>query len=362
MSTEQRRLLVFAGSYAEASDNGIYVFECDEQTGQLTEVACCSGMRNPTFVNIDADRGMLYAIGEGTNDSGKKVGEAAAFRIHAADGALELLNRRLTVDNTTCHIQRDQDSKYLTVTSYHGGMVGMLAIQSDGGVGELLDVQQHEGRSVNPEVQDRPRPHSSFYSPDGRFLLVQDLGMDQIITYRLDSESGKLIRQSAASCPPGAGPRHLTFHPNGAFAYVINELASTISTFAYDQVKGELTLLETVSTLPDDYEGENGCAEIAIASDGRFLYGSNRGHDSIVVFQVDSDFGKLTIAQHISVEGGHPRHFALSPKGNLLFAANRDSDNIVTFRVDASDGTLSKAGHQVTVSKPVCVVPAYFNK
>ncbi len=359
MTVSKEQLYIFAGSYAEAENSGIYVYTFDEQTGRLSRTDEWGGLKNPTFLNVDAERRLLYAIGETVDETGNKVGEAAAFAIDAASGKLELLNRAVTVASTTCHIQRDAASKYATVTSYHGGMVGLSAIEADGRIGALLDSQQHTGSSSHPERQDRPHPHSSFYSPDGRYLLVSDLGLDLIITYALDREQNKLARVQAATVPPGSGPRHLTFHPNGKFVYVINEINSTISSFAYEAEHGELTPLSTVGTIPASVTIENSCAEIAISKDGRYLYGSNRGHDSIVVFSVNSDDGSLEVVQHISVEGGHPRHFALTPNGAYLLAANRDTDNIVTFSVDANSGKLTYTGVQEQVSKPVCVIPIY---
>lgn len=358
---EQRQLLVFTGSYAEASDQGLRVFRLDESSGQLTETGSYAGLKNPTFIHVDAERKLLYSISEGVNAEGQKAGEAASFRIDDQEGKLKLISQRLTVAGTTCHIQRDQGNRFLSVTSYHGGMTGLLRIEEGGSIGELVDVRQHEGSSVDAERQDRPHPHSSFYSPDGRFLLVQDLGLDVIAVYRLDAEEGKLVPHDTVKLHGGAGPRHLTFHPNGKFAFVINELDSSITSLAYDASKGRLEVLGTVSTLPADYIGENGTAEIAISGDGRYLYGSNRGHDSIVVFGVNSEDGSLSLIQHISSGGGHPRHFALTPNGQYLLAANRDANNIVTFRVDAEKGTLQATGHEAEATKPVCVIPVYFN-
>ncbi|MFD0587093.1 lactonase family protein [Paenibacillus sp. GCM10027627] len=362
VSEKENRLLVFVGSYSEADQEGLHVFELDEQSGQLSGLSHYAGLKNPTFLNVDADKGVLYAIAETTNEAGNRVGSAAAYRIDASAGTLASINSKTTVESSTCHIQRDKEGRYAIVASYHGGMIGLISLLPDGGIGELLDVQQHEGGSlVDPEVQDRPHPHSSFFSHDERFLLVQDLGKDQIIVYRFDPENGKLILHSAADLPPGAGPRHLTFHPNGKFVYAINELKSSVSAFSFDSVEGKLEPIETVSTLPETFEGESYTAEIAISKDGRFVYGSNRGHDSIVVFSVDTESGKLAPIQHISVEGGHPRHFALTPNGNYLIAANRDGNNLVTFRIDGEQGTLESTGYHAQVSKPVCVVPTYFS-
>ncbi|WP_028610728.1 lactonase family protein [Paenibacillus harenae] len=357
MTTEQQRLLVFAGSYAETEESGVYVYALDEEWGTLTLQDEFAGLKNPTFLNVDAGKKILYSISETVSEDGRKVGEAASFAIDGVDGKLRLLNRAVTVDSTTCHIQRDADSRYLTVVSYHGGMVGLIRIAEDGTVGEMLDVRQHEGHSVHPERQDRPHPHSAMYSPDGRYLFVQDLGLDLIVTYAIDN--GKFIRHGEVKLHPGAGPRHLSFHPNGKFAYVINEVDSSITSFTYDDASGRLDATGTVNTLPADFDGENTCAEITVSKDGKFVYGSNRGHDSIVVFASDEQTGLLTLVQHVPSGGGHPRHFALTPNGRYLLAANRDSDNIVTFAVDRESGTLESTGKSTQVSKPVCVLPAY---
>jgi 6-phosphogluconolactonase len=359
VTVEQQRLLVFAGSYSEAEESGVYVYAFDEETGTLTLTDEFAGLKNPTFLNVDAERKLLYSIAETVNPDGKKIGEAAVFSIDAARGEIRLINREITVDSTLCHIQRDAKRSYLTVTSYHGGMIGLFGITEDGKIGDKLDVQQHEGSSLHPERQVRPHPHSSFFSPDGRFILVPDLGLDRIITYSVDEAEGKLVRHSEGVLHPGAGPRHLAFHPNGKHVYVINEVDSTITSFAFDAEKGQLTFSETVSTLPADFSGENSCAEITVSADGKFVYGSNRGHDSIVVFAVDEQSGLLTLVQHVSVQGGHPRHFALTPNGRYLIAANRDTNNIATFRIDQESGKLQFTGNNVTVSKPVCVIPTY---
>ncbi|MDQ0057969.1 lactonase family protein [Paenibacillus harenae] len=359
MSAEQQRLLVFAGSYSEAEESGVYVYAFDEEAGQLMLLNDYEGLKNPTFVQVDAEHNRLFSISETTTEDGRKVGEAVAYAIDGAAGKLTLLNRAITVDSTTCHIQLDASKRFATVTSYHGGMIGLHAIKEDGRIGEKLDVAQHSGSSVHPERQDRPHPHSSFYSPDGNYLLVQDLGLDKIFTYTVDKQAGKLNRVAEVSLHPGAGPRHLTFHPSGSFAYVINEVDSTVTAFAFDAASGRLSTIETVSTLPEGFEGDNSCAEIAISKDGKFVYGSNRGHDSIVVYAVDEQAGKLTTIQHISVQGGHPRHFALTPNGRYLLVANRDTNNIATFAVDEASGKLTFTGQSVTVSKPVCVQPVY---
>ncbi|WP_274650738.1 lactonase family protein [Paenibacillus humicola] len=356
---EKQRVLVFAGSYAEAESKGVYVYEFDETTGNLTLLDEAAGLKNPTFLNVDAQGRKLYAITEGVSADGTKIGEAATFAFDPASGRLSPLGRTATVGAPTCHIQRDADSRVLIVVSYHGGMVGLLSIAEDGQAGELLDVKQHEGRSVHPERQDRPHPHSAFFTPDGRFALVPDLGLDRVFTYAVDKENGRLELRGAAETNPGAGPRHLAFDPAGRFVYVINEVDSTVTSYAFEADGGKLTPIATVSTLPDGYRGENITAEIAVSPDGRYVYGSNRGHDSIAVFAADAATGRLTPVGHVSAEGGHPRNFALTPGGDYLLCANRDTDNIAVFKVDKESGMPTYTGRGASLSKPVCVRPVY---
>lgn len=358
METNHDKLFVFVGSYAESENSGVYTYSLEEG-GQLILQDEIAGFKNPTFLNVDPKQHKIYVISETKSMDGAKMGEISTLIVDPVTGEMKLNNRKNSVQSSTCHIQRDSDTQSLIVTSYHGGMIGLHAIEKDGSAGELVDVMQHEGHSVDPKNQDRPHPHSSFFSPDGKFLFVQDLGLDIIQAYSIDPDKHQLIKKGTTHLHPGAGPRHLTFHPDGSYAFVINELNSTITSFAYDAEKGELTEQETVPTLPSDYTGENGCAEIAISQDGKYVYGSNRGHDSIVVYAFDKVAGKLSYVEHVSVEGEHPRHFAITPQGDYLIVANRDTNNLTTFRVDQASGRLQYTGISVTVSKPVCVQPYY---
>lgn len=350
-------VLVFVGSYAESNESGVEVFRFDEQTGRLTKTDEYIGLKNPTFLNVNIVSKQLYAISELVNEDGSKSGEIASFTIDTEQGKLVLAERMPSVKGTTCHIQRDQDNQYLTVTSYHGGMIGLMKLEPSGQLSEIVDIAQHSGTSVDPERQDRPHPHSSFYSPDGQYLFVQDLGLDLIVSYKVDKERGKLVKANEVKLAAGSGPRHIAFHPSSKFAYVINELNSTVTAFTYEASEGLLTEITTISTLPADFNGENGCAEIIVSSDGKYLYGSNRGHDSIVAYAIDEATGKLTVIQHISTAGGHPRHFALTPNGNHMLVANRDGNHIVTFAIDVKTGLLHNTGVETVSSKPVCVIP-----
>ncbi|OXM16157.1 lactonase family protein [Paenibacillus herberti] len=345
----------FVGSYAEPNGPGLYLYRWNEQELTLELLTDTDGLKNPTFLNIDASGGKVYAISEGQNNSGGKTGFAVSYRFNAAEGELEKINEAPTTDGPTCHIVRSPDGSRLIVVSYHNGMAGLMELQKDGRIGNRLDQPQHEGHSVNPERQDRPHPHSAMFSPDGKYVFVQDLGLDLIRTYKLEDD--RMVPVADNSIHPGAGPRHLAFHPGGQYAYVINEVDSSVSVLAYDAAAGTLQELEHWPTLPEGFIGENTCAEIAVSTDGRFVYGSNRGHDSLVVYEVSEEGRKLSTIQHISTEGKHPRHFALLPGGGILLAANKDTNNIAVFKVDKESGKLSFTGNNLTVSQPVCIQP-----
>lgn len=364
---KQTKLLLFTGSYASATDNGVQVFEFDgEAGGTLKLIDSVQGLTNPTFVNVDAAALRLYAIAEKPNGEGGKEGEVVTFAIDAKSGKLNELNRIGSMpasgngQTTTCHISRDLNDEYVVVCSYHGGSVGLITLDEGKVAKQLTDVAIHSGQGHHPERQDRPHPHSAIFSPDGQYLFVSDLGLDIIRSYRINRELNKLEVHGDTALHAGAGPRHFTFHPDGKSAYVINEVDSTITSFTYDSATGTLHTVDTVSTLPEDFKEENTCAEIATSIDGKYLYASNRGADNIAVFAVDNATAKLTLIEYVSTRGGHPRHFSLTPDGAYLIVANRDANNLVVFSIEATSGRLVFTGNTADVSKPVCVKPVIF--
>lgn len=354
---ENSRTLVFTGSYADTSEGGICVYSFDHDKGDLTLLNQVSGIQNPTFLNVNTETNRLYAIGE-TSSNGVKVGEVVTFEISPSSGKLNELSRIYGSSSSTCHIQRDPEDRYLIVSSYHGGSVGLISLDDNGVAVKLLDEQNHEGHRSDAEQQ--PRAHSAFFSPDGKYIFVQDLGLDKIIAYEINKTDNKLEFHGETPLEAGSGPRHLAFNPNGNYAYVINELNSTVTVFRYHTKEGRLEAIQTVSTLPADFEGESYCAEITVSEDGRTVYGSNRGHDSIVVFSVSESSGELNPTQYISTEGGHPRHFSIMPDGNYMLVANRDGNNLVLYTIDPDHGQLQFTGKTTPQSKPVCVKPAVF--
>lgn len=350
------RRLGIIGSYADAAQPGVYVVEYDEANGKLQICAAADGLRNPTFLAIDAETDRVYALMEEQSADGTRYGAAAAYKLDPAAGTLELLNKAKTLAAPTCHISLDGSRRFLVTSSYHGGMVSLSPILADGRIGEPLDYKQHTGKSLLP-VQSQSRCHSATFDRSNRFVLVCDLGLDMIFSYELDPAAGQLVYRSEVKLTPGSGPRHLAFHPYLPYAYVINELGSTVTVFAYDEETGSLTERQTISTLPGYYVMENACADIHISPDGRFLYGSNRGHDSLAIFSIDSTTGTLTVVDYASTRGGHPRNFALSPdpEARFVFVANRDTDQVVVFFRAGDTGLLSPAGQTLDIPKPVFV-------
>lgn len=353
MSTNGR-IFCFIGSYAEAAGPGLYSCDYDAVVGKLTVSSKTTGLQNPTFLTVDDRALRLYAMMEGRNEAGEQIGAAAGYIIDASDGSLALLNKAATVPARTCHIALDGTRRNAVVSSYSAGLVGLSPIGEDGRLGELADLHRHEGTGLLPK-QDRPRAHSVTFDRNSRFAVACDLGADRLFVYRLDAVAHKLVPHGTTASEPGAGPRHMAFHPRQPYAYVINELNSTVSAYAYDEDAGMLSAIGHYSTLPESFSGANACADIHLSADGRYLYGSNRGHESIVVFAVDADTGTLSAIQHEPVLGEHPRNFALSPDGRFLLVANQNTDSVVTFARDADTGLLHPTGDVLTVSKPVCL-------
>lgn len=349
-----RAIPVYIGSYAEPTGPGLYACHFDPVTGQLELIQQLDGLANPTFLDIDAANLRLYTLMEVRDEDGRRTGGAAVFAIDPDSGRLTELGRARTVPATTCHISLDRTGRCLLTASYHGGMIGLNPVFDNGLIGDETEIHRHSGSSVLP-VQNQPRPHSAFLSPDNRYVVVPDLGADKVFIYKLDTENRSLQFHREVPTAPGAGPRHFAFHPSRRYGYVINELNSTVIAYTYDEANGELVEKQTVSTLPASHQGENACAHIELSPDGRFLYASNRGHDSIAIFAVNPEDGLLEPVDHVSVLGQHPRHFTLSPDGAHLLVANRDTNNVTVFARDEATGRLTPTGGSLNLSKPVCV-------
>ncbi len=352
-------LLVFLGTYTPAGgvSRGIYSIRLDPATGQLGEALLVAETPNPTFLAWRPDGRTLYALSESGILGGKPGGALTAFRYDPASGGLTRLNTEPTGGISLAHVGVDATGRTAAVVSYHGGQVASFPLADDGNLGARISLITHAGQlGPHTKRQDKPHPHSVTFSPGNRFVYVCDLGLDRIYSYLLDPALATLTVAGETAARPGAGPRHSKFSADGRFFYVINELDSTVAVYAADAASGTLTPLQVITTLPADFTGETICAEIRLSTDGRFVYGSNRGHDSLAVFARDAVKGTLTPVEIVSCGGKHPRNFSLSPDGRWLLCANRDSDNLVAYKVEAATGRLTPAGHPAKVPQAVCVL------
>ena len=353
---------VYIGTYTQGESEGIYVYRMDKSSGALEFASVAKRVDNPSFLDIHPQHRYLYAVNEVGEFGGESSGAVSAFSIDENTGKLTFLNQQPSGGAAPCHLSIDQTGQFVLVANYGGGSVASLPIRDDGMLGEAADFIQHEGSSVNPRRQQEPHAHSIMIDLANRYAFAPDLGIDKILTYRLDLTQGKLIPNDTpwTQVEAGAGPRHFDFHPSRKYAYVINELDSTLIAFTYDETGGTLKEIETVSTLPEDFSGSSHCADLHVHPSGKFVYGSNRGHDSIVIFAIDEETGKLTYVGHELTQGKTPRNFGIDPTGTFLLAANQSTDNIVTFRIDQQTGALTSTGHVAEVPTPVClkILPA----
>ena len=353
-----REFLVYFGTYTGAKSKGIYVSRLDTTTGTLAAPELAAEIKSPSFLAVHPNQRYLYAVGEINDFGGKRAGALSAFAVDAKAGKLQLLNQQPSGGLGPCHLALDSKGRCVLVANYGSGSIASVPVSKDGSLGEPVSTIQHIGSSANPQRQAGPHAHFIATDPADRFALTCDLGLDKVLVYRLDTRSGVLTPNDppAAAVAPGAGPRHLAFHPNGRFVYVINEMGSSLAAFAYAARPGTLTELQTILTLPKDFSGNSSCAEVQMHPSGNFIYGSNRGHDSIAVFAVDKKSGRLTLVEHQSTRGKTPRHFAIDPTGRWLLAENQDSDNVVVFQMDRSTGRLKSTGQIVGLVSPVCAV------
>ena len=350
--------LVAVGTYTRTTSDGIYVCEFDGETGELDPVSSIAGAENPSFLALHPNGRTLYATSEIEDFEGERQGALYAYDIDRDAGRLSLINVVGSGGAGPCHASVDATGRYLLAANYHGGSVCVAPINDDGSLEPLSCFIQHEGSSVNPNRQEQAHAHSINLDAQNRFAYVPDLGQDKVVIYRLDLERGELVANDPAyvGTEAGTGPRHFDFHPNGTRAYVINELGCTITGYDYDSESGALTPFHTVGTLPAAGFGRhNTTADIHVHPSGRFVYGSNRGHDSIAIFSVDEDTGRLTEAGHESTQGWTPRNFAIDPSGEFQLAANQDSDTIVSFRIGGESGALTPTGGVTEIPMPVCL-------
>lgn len=349
--------LVYFGTYTGAKSQGIYVSRFDTATGKLGAPTLAAPSVNPSYLALSPDHQFLFAVNETDHFNGQAGGAVSAFRLAASTGGLEFLDQQPSGGSGPCHLAVDATGGFLVVANYDSGSVAAFPVQTNGFIGPPASVIQHHGASVNPQRQAGPHAHCIAIDSAHNRVFACDLGLDKVLIYRLNETNGTLAPDENpwVELKPGSGPRHIAFSPDGRQAYVISEMASTLTTFAYDPESGTLTEAQTVSTLPEDFHGKNTCAEVVVHPSGRFVYGSNRGDDSIAVFAVDEPSGRLRWVERQSTRGKTPRCFAIDPTGQYLIAANQDSDSVVVFRINTQTGQLTWTGQTVEVGKPVCV-------
>lgn len=358
--------LLLVGTYTQpmgfvsgAPGKGIHAFRFDAATGKLTPLGVTEGIENPSFLAVDPSGAFVYCANELHDYEGRATGAVSSFRLDRASGELSFLNRQDSHGTDPCHVMADPSGRTLVVANYSSGSVASYPVAADGSLGKAACVIQHSGSSVNTARQAGPHAHEARIDPAGRFVYVPELGMDKVMIYALDALASQLTAnpaQATLDATPGAGPRHIVLHPNGRNAYVINELNSTITACAWDPASGTLGALQSLSTLPAGFSGESTCAEVQIAPSGRFVYGSNRGDDSIAIFALDPESGRMTPVGHQKSGGRTPRHFTFTPDGGFVLAAHQDSGNIVVFRADAESGGLTPTGEVAEVGAPVCLL------
>ena len=354
---QSREMLLYTGTYTNGKSEGIYISRFAPKTGEISRVGVARGISNPSFIALDKRGRWLYAVNEVNEFRGKRTGYVTAFQVNRSDGSLTKLNEQESGGTSPCHISVDPSNRFVLIANYGSGSIAVLPIKPDGSLGEPVETIQHKGSSVNKERQAGPHAHSITLNASGRFAFAADLGLDRVMIYRRNGANGKLTSNEPAyaQTKAGAGPRHFAIHPKARFAYVINELDSTLTAYALDDAEGVLKEIETRSTLPDGFQGRSFCADVHVHPSGRFVYGSNRGHDSIAIFRIDERSGRIEPAGHESTRGRTPRNFLIDPGGNFLLAANQATDSIAVFRIDQTTGSLRYTDKLVEVPTPVCL-------
>jgi 6-phosphogluconolactonase len=347
---QSQQELVFVGS----GKKNIEAFRFDLASGALTRVGVAAEIEHPSFLSISPNHQFLYAISEGGNPSASSI---SAFTLDVAAGKLTFLNKQPVGGSGPCYVEVDASGKSALVANYGSGSFAAFPVASDGKLQTMSGFIQDKGSSVDPARQEGPHAHCLVAGPDGRFAYGCDLGLDKVMIFKFDPEKGTMVpnEPAFAQVKPGSGPRHIAFHPNGKWAFVINEMASTITVFSYAAANGALQEIQTISALPEDFSAPSTCAEVAVHPSGKFVYGSNRGDDSIAVFACDEESGKLTIIERVSSGGKTPRQFEIDPTGRYLLAANQDSNTVVVFRIDGASGRLQPTGSKVQSDNPMCV-------
>jgi 6-phosphogluconolactonase len=361
MSENGQSYIAYIGTYTRRESfvagegAGIYVYRFDPRQGRLDHQSTLSGLVNPSFLALSPAQDRLFAVNEIASGTGPS-GMVSAMAVDARSGDLAYINAQSTGGFAPCHLSVDPGGRFLLVANYQSGSLAAIPIAGDGHLAPATGIVRWRGSGPHPR-QESPHAHMIIPGPKRGYYYAVDLGTDRVRTYLLDEKKGQLkpVRSAGAHLPAGSGPRHLAFHANGRFAYTINELASTVTLLRVDRGSGALIPEQTISTLPPGYDGENLASEIQIGPAGRFLYASNRGHNSIATYAIDQTDGRLLLSGHQSTLGRGPRHFTIDPTGNYLLVANQDTDTIVTFRLHPMSGELTSAESTTHVPTPVCI-------
>jgi len=355
--TSKGNYFVYVGTYTTQQSKGIYAYRFNTATGQFAPLGLAAETSNPSFLAVHPSQKFLYAVNETGNFQNQSSGAVSAFAMNRRTGRLTLLNQVASRGADPCYVAVDKTGKYVLVANYGGGSVAIFPVLKGGRLGEATSVIQYKGAGANPERQESPHAHWIDLSPDNRFAIAVDLGLDRLDVYKFDSTKGSLAPNHPAivQVKPGAGVRHFAFHPSARFAYAVNEMDSSVTSFSYDPAQGTLHESQTISMLPKDFSGKNDAAEIQVHPNGKFLYASNRGHDSIAVFSIDPKKETLTPVEYVPTQGKAPRYFAIDPTGSRLFVANQNSGNIVVFQIDPVTGRLAATGQVLEIASPVCL-------
>lgn len=357
-TTKHDEILLYIGTYTrklphvEAVSEGIYAYRFNPSSGALTYANKFTDVVNPSYLALDEKRKLAYSVSEVMEHGG---GAVSAYSVNAETGGLTLLNSQSSQGQGPCHVWIEGSGRYLLAANYGSGSIAALPIEADGRLGETASFVQHEGSSVNPDRQQGPHAHCIMTDAGNNYVFAADLGLDKIMIYRLDGERGVLEKHGETNIEAGAGPRHLDFHPDGRYLFLVTEMGSSVVSLAFDANSGTLRMVDTVSTLPGDFNDESSCAAIHVHPSGRYVYASNRGHDSIAILGFDAASGKLTPLGHQSTQGRTPRDFTIDPTGAYLLAANQDSGNIFTYRIDVETGKLEPTGDSIEVVSAVCL-------
>ncbi len=348
--------IMYVGTYSIRGSEGIYVFEFDRKAGTMQPLQSVSNAKSPSFLAIHPSGKYLYSV----NEAADKLGGVSSYAIDKTTGKLQFMNGQSSLGGSPCYISIDQTGKTAFVANYGGGSLAVLPINTDGTLKAASDSVQDVGSGPNTKRQEKAHVHSATISPDNRFVYVADLSTDKLNIFETDVKTSTVKPASMpfASVKPGSGPRHSAFHPNGKYAYLVEELTSTVAVFSRNTKTGALTMIEdNVKTLPAGFTGENTSADIHVDPSGKFLYQSNRGANTLAIFAIGND-GKLTKVGDQPTEGKTPRNFLIDPKGDFVFVAHQDSDNITIFKRDQKTGKLTYTGQSVKVPAPVCVIMA----